>query len=49
MPSVDYLHVYTGMSGEKTVSVYDMTGKEVISRQSVQADAFVVDVNTMLL
>ena len=45
VPSVDYLHVYTGMSGEKTVSIYDMTGKEVISRQSVQADAFVVDVS----
>ena len=45
VPSVDYLHVSTGMSGEKTVSIYDMTGKEVISRQSVQADAFVVDVS----
>ena len=45
VPSVDYLHVYTGMSGEKTMSIYDMTGKEVISRQSVQADAFVVDVS----
>ena len=45
MPSVDYLHVYTGMSGAKTVSIYDMTGKEVIAKQSVQADAFVVDVS----
>ena len=45
VPSVDYLHVSTGMSGEKTVSIYDMTGKEVIAKQSVQADAFVVDVS----
>ena len=45
VPSTDYLHVYTGMSGAKTVSIYDMTGKEVIAKQGVQADAFVVDVS----